>query len=96
MDPNALKTLMPILAGAGLREFTASIEKLMKTMGGGAAQGGKQHQPGGAPVNPAAASPGASTPNPAQAGGAPPAPNPATLMALMQLLRARQMGGMVA
>lgn len=84
LNPEMLKSLMPFLAGAGLREFVASIEKMSKTLGGGAEKGGGQQQPGG----PQGAPPGAGTPTPQ--GAVPP-----QLAALVALLKAR-MGGAAA
>jgi hypothetical protein len=74
-----LKMIMPVLAGAGLREFTSSIEKLMKAMGAGA----KGQDPGNQAAGASAASPtGAPAPG-AQI-------DPAQIFAIMQMVKARQ------
>lgn len=85
MDPNALKSLMPMLAGMGIPHMVASLEKMQKLMGG-APQGQKsagQPKQGVNPGQPQAPQPGA----PSISG--PAAMDPQRLKALIAILQAR-------
>ena len=95
LNPQMLQQLMPILAGAGLRDMVDSISKLHKTMSGGAAQGHHPGQQAGGPQGatmPMGASAAPPVPAGAMPGGAPPAgaqPQQQQIMALMAMLRAK-------
>lgn len=83
MNPEMLKALMPMLAGAGIAPMVQNIEKLLKTLtgGGAAAKGQKQA------MGPQAATP-APMPMPS-AGGTPSQLDPTVLAMLTRMMAAR-------
>lgn len=85
MNPQMLKMLMPILAGAGLKEVTTSIERIFKALG----VNGKsaQQQPRGQATGAAP-----SMPSP-QVGMAPNQINPDAIKMMAAMMQAKQ-GGM--
>lgn len=76
MHPDLLKMMVPFLAGAGLREFTASVKDLMKSFGGQTPAAGANKT-----------LPPATTPS---AAGAAPGQLPPEIMAMLaQMMQAR-------
>lgn len=83
ISPNAMKSLAPLLMGAGLSEFANSIKKIASVLGLDQSQAGKA-----AAQQPGAAQAGA--PGQPQAQQASPNPVAELLPQLAQLMQARQ------
>lgn len=95
LSPDMMQKMLPFLAGAGLREVTTSIERIMKAMSGNMGAQGKKAQAAGAsapagmqPSPPSAPASAGAPANPAMGGQI----DPQEIMQLMALLQAR--GGM--